>query len=387
MAGYRAYTELRQACVRIVGYAGTREIPDDLLRGLAGFLDVHPDDSMTAYYANALLDQFYRRRTAARTARLFQVLNTHLENKRVLLDVALRRPDGSRVPLALQDSAVLWPAIRELPDGYGKANAIGTYAHLFPDAAADAAFEAVMAMPEPFRTRALGGIHPRMDAPRRAHILAELCAQFAAGSHEAAYRLKTLFPILDRAVRRAVVALHLDTDGVPESLIAYLVIRNAQYLCREDAKRVAARAGRFESDYLRIRCLLKLARHLPVGQVDALYRRFQRDLVQREPVAEDVHNLLQFGATMPPSGHGDIVAMALALTARIDDRHSAHYEQGKYGLMMFMLPLLGETHREAAQAVADTVRGGYGKGLRAKLRRHDAGGQEFCTIRRGAIMY
>lgn len=68
------------------------------------------------------------------------------------------------------------------------------------------------------------------------------------------------------------MALHVGAD-VRESMTAYLVICNAQYLQRAGGRLVATVCG-FTSAYLRNRCLLKLATWLPAGELDALFAQF-----------------------------------------------------------------------------------------------------------------
>lgn len=65
-----------------------------------------------------------------------------------------------------------------------------------------------------------------------------------------------------------------------------------------------------------------------------------------------------------------MIRLALDLIARLDYTQSNLYSQQKYGLLLFVLPLLGEDDRTAAFAIALTIRGGYRKGRLAKLRKH-----------------
>jgi len=220
------YDALKRELVESVGYAGRLEIPVTLVRKIAAFIDEYPDDSMTTYYTQSLLDQFYRKRTKERSIRLFELLSSLLKNKSSLIDLFLRPEGWQRHPVAHEhfDAATIWSAIRDLDDGNGKANYIGDYAHLFTDEVASQAYQAILEMSEPFKTRALGGIYPRMDTPRKAEIVTYLLQQFASGLSEAAYRLKFIFPFMDRASRTRVVAAHLDLPDVREGLIAYLVI-------------------------------------------------------------------------------------------------------------------------------------------------------------------
>ncbi len=382
------YRHLQREFVRQVGYAGKVAVPDDLIDKLAAFLDAHALDFMLSYYARQLLARFYRRRTRARSVHLFHALHARLRNKAVLIELFLSPWDRHPHPARAEDydAGAIWLAIDDLPPGYDKANRIGQFAHVFSPALLDRAYTAVLTFPEPFQTRALGGLFPHLAPAHKAAVFAYLCEQFRLGSDEAAYRLKFAFPFMSEEHRAATVALHVGAD-VPESWTAYLVIRNAQYLQRAEGERLAETARRFTWAYLRNRCLLKLATWLPVGELDALYARFTDDVGKHAPSSEMIHNLFQFGAVMGSLERREVIQSALDMIARLDDTESNLYSQEKYGLLLFILPLLDAADRTAAFDIALTVRGGYRRGLLARMRKHFDEEPNFCEIRGAAICY
>jgi len=388
MGIYSDYINLQREFVQQVGYAGRVAVPDDLIDKLAAFLDAHASDSMVSYYARSLLAQFYRLRTRPRSVHLFDALNATLRNKSVLIELFLSPWDRHPHPARVEDynAGAIWRAIDDLPHGYDKANCIGRLAHVLSPELLDRAYTAVLAFPEPFQTRALGGLFPHLDAEHQAAVFSYLCGQFRLRSDEAAYRLKLVFPFMSKEHRAATVALHVGAD-VPESWTAYLVIRNVQYLQRAGGERLVETARRFTSAYLRNRCLLKLAAWLPGAELDALFARFMDDVRTHAPSSEMIHNLVQFGAVMETLGRREVIQLALDLIARLDDTQSALYSQQKYGLLLFILPLLGEDDRTAAFDIALTVRGGYRKGLLARMRKHFDEEHNFCEIRGAAICY
>lgn len=388
MSTYSDYINLQREFVQQVGYAGRVVVPDDLIDKLAAFLDAHASDSMVSYYARRLLAQFYRLRTRARSVHLFNALNATLCNKGVLIELFLSPWDRHPHPTHVEDydAGAIWLAISDLPHGYDKANRIGKFAHVLSPELLDRAYSAVLAFPEPFKTRALGGLFPHLDAEHQAAVFSYLCEQFRLSSDEAAYRLKLVFPFMSEVHRAATVALHLGTE-VPESWTAYLAIRNVQYLQRPEGERLVETARRFTSAYLRNRCLLKLAAWLPAGELDALFARFMDDVRKRAPSSEMIHNLVQFGAVMETLGWREVTKLALDLIARLDDTQSSLYSQQKYGLLLFILPLLGESDRTAAFDIALTVRGGYRKRLLARMRKHFDAEQNFCEVRGAPICF
>ncbi|KQV51036.1 hypothetical protein [Duganella sp. Root336D2] len=390
MNQYATYAALKSEMVASVGYAGRLEVPTALVRKIAEFLDAYPDDSMTTYYANSLLDQFYRKRTKERSIRLFELLSSFLKNKSPLIDLFLHRvawrQDRFRAEQCF-DAATIWSAIRDLDDGYDKANCIGQYAYLLTDEVASQAYHTILELHEPYKTRALAGIYPRMDTLRKTEILSYLLQQFASGSSAAAYRLKFMFPYMDSASRAKVVAAHLGLPDVPEGLIAYLVVRNAAYFEYDDAVRLAARARLFESDYYRNRCLLKLAAFLHDGEVEKLYEQFMLDFNTQPATSARIHNLYHFGSVLKTLDPTRVISLALEKIECLDDSASDYYEQAKYGEMMFVMPLLTEAHRERAFGIAGTIRGRYGKAVVSKLNAHFTNSKDFCDFRGAPIFY
>lgn len=390
MDQYSTYDALKKELVESVGYAGKQEIPGALVRKIAGFLDEYPNDSMTTYYANSLLDQFYRKRTKERSTRLFDSLSSFLKNKSPLIDLFLRRPFWQQYPIGPEqhfDAATIWSAISDLDDGYDKANCIVDYACLFNDEVARLAYHTILEIPDPYKTRALAGIYSRMDALCKAEILAYLLQRFASGAPEAAYRLKFMFPFMDGASRTQVVAAHLELPDVPEAFIAYLIIRNAAYFAHDDAVRLAARARKFESDYYRNRCLLKLAAYLHKGEVEKLYGQFMKDFNALPACSALIHNLYHFGSVMKTLDTSHVVNLALDKIGCLDDSQDDYFEQAKYGEMMFLVPLLTDVHKERAFCIAETIRGGYKRTLKAKLKAHFANSKNYCEIRYSPIFY
>jgi len=382
MYPYCAYENLRKEFVQTVGYAGKLEIPDALVRKLAEFIDAHPNDMMTAYYARSLLDMFYRKKTEERSIRLFNRLNSFLVQKSALLELFLHGlGDGQNLSwFENYDIATIWQAISSLNDGYSKANYIGRFSHRFTDEIAGAAYDSMLAMPDTFKIRGLAGIYPRMDAVHKAEILSYLLQQFVSGAAEAAYQLKLKFPHMDKNSRAKVIDAHLEIPGLSERFIAYLAIRNTAYLQPDDANRIVARAKTFESDYLRNRCLLKLAAYLHEEEIENLYDRFMEDFHSQAASTASIHNLYQFGAVVKKLEKSRVVSLALQKIAALDDSQNEVFNQEKYGQMLFIMPLLTEVHREHAFDIAETVRGGYKKTLKGRLRAHFASSKNFCTF-------
>lgn len=383
-----SYNALKRELVESVGYAGRREIPIALVRKLAEFLDEHADDSMTTFYASSLLDQFYRKRTKERSIRLFDSLNAFLKNKSSLIDLFLRRLHGQHLIHPEQlDAATIWSAIRDLDDGYDKANCIGVYAHLFNDDVASLAYQAILEMPDRCKIRALGGIYSRLDAHHKAETLSFMLQQFAAGDSESAYRLKFMFPYMDRASRSQVVAAHLELPDVPNSFIAYFVIRNAAYFDSDDAVRLAARVRMFDSDYYRNRCLLKLSSFLHDEEVEKLYEQFMTDFSTQPATSARIHNLYHFGSALKTLDTNRVVRLALEKIACLDDSVGEFYRQAKYGEMMFVIPLLTEAHREQAFGIAATIRGRYRQTVLSTLKAHFTNSRSFCESRGAPVFY
>lgn len=390
MDQYSAYDALKKELVESVGFAGKQEIPGTLVRKIAEFLDEYPDDSMTTYYASSLLDQFYRRRTKERSVRLFDSLSSFLKNKSPLIDLFLRRPFWQRYPTGPEqhfDAATIWSAICDLDDGYDKANCIVDYACLFNDEVARVAYHTILEIPDPYKTRALAGIYSKVDALRKAEIVAYMLQRFGSGVSESAYHLKFMFPYMDDVARTQVVAAHLDLPDVPEAFIAYLIIRNAAYFAHDDAIRLAARTRTFELDYYRNRCLLKLAAYLHEGEVEKLYEQFMKDFNALPACSALIHNLYHFSSVMKTLDTSHVVSLALEKIDCLADPPDDYFKQAKYGEMMFLMPLLTDVHRERAFRIAETIRGGYKKSLKSKLKAHFAQSKNYCEIRYSPICY
>ncbi|MEC5218631.1 hypothetical protein RCH09_003605 [Actimicrobium sp. GrIS 1.19] len=381
MDSYTGYVRPKEEFVQALGYSGKWDIPGTLVCKLAGFIDAHPTDMMTSYYAGSLLAQFYRRRTTGKSVDLFNALNSSLQKKSALIDLFLKeRGNGRGFPSVEKfDMVAVWAAIHDLADGYAKANYIGTYSYLFTDDIVRTAYQAILAMPDVYKTRALAGLFPRVDRQHKAHIFSYLSEQFRSGAAEAVYCLKLLFPYLDGQARSEVIALHLGMPELPEAFIAYLIIRNAHYLRAVDANRLAARARNFQSDYLRNRCLLQLAAYLPAGEIDELFGRFIIAFNTQESNSSLIHNLYHFGAALSTLERSRVIDMALEKIARLDDSQEERYSQKKYGEMLFILPHLTQANRAMAHEIAETVRGRYRKSLSAKLEAHFAQSKNFCA--------
>lgn len=389
MYPYSAYDSLRKEFVQEVGYAGKLEIPDALVQKLAEFIDAFPNDMMAVYYASSLLDMFYRKRTEERSTRLFNSLNSFLVKKSVLIELFLRRLGDGENPRRFEnyDIAAIWLAISNLNDGYDKANSIGRFSHRFTDEIAGAAYQSILAMPDTFKIRALAGIYPRMDTPHKGEILGYVLQEFISGAAEAAYQLKQMFPYMDKKSRTEVIDTHLEIRGLPEDFVAYLVIRNAVYLEPNDATRIVARVRTFKSDYLRNRCLLKLVAYLREGEVEDLHERFMENFNSQAASPALIHNLYQFGAVVKKLEKSRLVSLALEKIASLDDSRNEIFNQEKYGQMLFVIPLLTETHWERAFDIAEMVRGGYKKTLKARLRAHFTNSKNFCTFMYSPICF
>jgi hypothetical protein len=313
-----------------------------------------------------------------------------LKNKSPLIDLFLRRPAWRQYPIGPEqhfDSATIWSAISDLGNGYDKANCIVDYEQLFDDEVARQAYHSILEIPDTYKTRALAGIYSRMDVLRKGEITAYMLQRFAAGASEAAYSLKLMFPYMDEASRAQVVAVHLELSDVSEACIAYLIIRNAAYFAYDDAIRLAARARKFESGYYRNRCLLKLTAYLHEGEVEELYAQFIKDFNALPASSALIHNLYHFSSVLKTLDASAVVSLALEKIDCLDATSDDYFNQTKYGELMFVMPLLNETHRERAFRIAETVRGGYKKRLNSKLKAHFAGSRNYCEVRYSPIFY
>jgi hypothetical protein len=386
---HSSFEALQREFAELLGYAGKKEIPVALVRKLAQFINDHPVNGMTSFYARLILNSFYRKRTKERSIRLFDLLASLLAKKSALIDLFLEPSRSPQDPVRAEcfDAKTIWLAIQDLDDGYGKANCVDRYAHIFTDEIADLAYQSLVTMPDTFKTRALAGIYPEVNEHRKAEILDYVLQQFRSGSSEAAYRLKFMFPFMDRASRKKVVAAHLDLADMPEGLIAYLIIRNAAYFDDDDANKLAARARTFTTGYYRNRCLLKLAAYLPEGEVEELYGQFMTAFSTLPACSALIHSLYHFGAGMKTLDTNRIISQALEKIACLDDSGSEIYAQAKYGEMMFVIPMLTEVHKEQAYSIAETIRGGYKRGILSKLKSHFANSKGYCEIRYAPIFY
>jgi hypothetical protein len=142
----------------------------------------------------------------------------------------------------------------------------------------------------------------------------------------------------------------------------------------------------FKSDYLRNRCLLKLAAYLREGEVEKLYEQFMMDFSTQPADSKQIHNLYHFGAVLKLDAVS-VINLALEKIERLGDASSDQFGELRYGEMMFVMPLLAETHKERALRIADTVRGRYKKALISKLNAHFASSKDFCEIRYAPICY
>ncbi|WP_028102411.1 hypothetical protein [Pseudoduganella violaceinigra] len=369
---YTAYRALQEEFAQSVGYPGKREIPEALVRKLADLVNGYPDDSMTSYFASSLIDQFYRKRTTERSLRLFGLLNSFLINKAPFIDL-IERCTGRRpnpVHVENYDISVIWFAINDIEDGYGKANCINRYAHLFTAEVAQLAYQASLGMPEPYKTRALASLYPFMGMKQQEEIFNEIVQEFFDGAMEASYQLKLMFRYLKKESQTAVVNAHLDLPDVSDTEITNLVVRNAAYLEHDDAVRLAARARKFKSGYLRNRCLLKLAPHLQEGEIESLYEQFMVDFNTLPASLELLHNLYHFSAVRKDMDVNGVISQALKMIAALDDSQNEYFDQQKFGQMMFIMPHLTDQHREQAFNIANTVLRGYKKTLLARLKAH-----------------
>jgi hypothetical protein len=280
-----------------------------------------------------------------------------------------------------------WESISDFGDGNEKANFIKNYAHTFSQDCVWRAYQCALQMPVTYRIRALAGIYSRMDEPSKESIFSYLCDQLVQGAAEAAYQLKLLFPGLDARRRADLVALHLSMANLHESYLAFFVIRNAAYMDDRSAKNMAEKVRGFQSDYFMNRCMLKLAQHLPSGEIDRLYERFMDTLQTSPPTFELIHNLFHFSAVRRALNKGAVIDLALEKIALLDDTDNALYQQEKCHLMFFLVHHLEEKDREKAFAIAATVRGGYRRQMIGKLNRHFSKRANYCALRGAPICY
>jgi hypothetical protein len=213
-----------------------------------------------------------------------------------------------------------------------------------------------------------------------------LLDQLAGGSFEAAYQLKLRFQHFDKRAQSDVVSAFLNLPTTHESSVAYLIIRNAKFLCKDDALRLADRVRGFDSDYLKNRSLLRLSHVVPVEEISDLYERFIDRFMKSPPTVESIHNLYQFSAVLNLN-KSQVIDMALGKIGQLEDSHGEMWNQSTYGQLLFIAPHLNEPHRHQAMEIAKTVRGGYGRAVIKKLERQFANNVQFCSYRYPAICY
>lgn len=365
---YDDYRILKRAFVKTLGYSARQDIPADLIEGLASFCDTHAADMMMSYYAASLINQFWRKRNKARRDRFVCLMNAQMMSKPALLALVryLRYRDPKWFGEDCYAMIPVWEAIRNLPEGYGKANDFNDFARFIQAEEVGAAYQRARAMPEAYRARALAGLYARLDAGAQADILVYLFTELELQCREASAQLRRLFPSLDHAARRQVGARFLAMPHLSEHDLAYFVIRNGQYINRQDAVAIADRLRRFRSEYLRIRSLLKLANHLPAQEIGALCSRFLASFEERPASVELIHNLYHV-STFTSLSRSAIVTLALRKIAQLDN--GGMCDQEKYNMLSFLSPHLETEHQDAAYAIANQVKGGYRRTLLARLRR------------------
>lgn len=371
-----------------MGRAKTKDIPEDLIHGLAEFCDAYVNDAMTGYYASKLILHFYKRRSKDGWARLQSSLGELLKRKRVLVDIftSYAFSTENALPFGGVRIETVWLAIADREDGYELANLIGKFCYFFSPDILQLAFQRANAMPDTFRVRALANLFPKMDGELKLKIEYFLLDQLAGGSFEAAYQLKLRFQHFDKRAQSDVVSAFLNLPIAHESSVAYLIIRNAKFLCKDDALRLADRVRGFDSDYLKNRSLLKLSHVVSVDEISDLYERFIDRFMKSPPTVESIHNLYQFSAALNLNKN-QVIGTALEKIGQLEDSHGEVWNQSKYGQLLFIAPHLNEPHRRQAMEIAKTVRGGYGRSVIKKLERQFANGVQFCSYRYPAICY
>lgn len=382
LSSYNDHKALEREFAQQLGYFNRQEIPDDLVNKIAEFCDSHPDDVMTSFYACSLINKFFRRRTKRRWAKLFAAMDSHLKNKRFLIDVFVGyRIDAEKLGwIGMVSVDSIWRAINAFEDGYGKANLIGRFSYLFVDEILQQAYERAQAMPDTFKTRALAGIYPRMTAAAKNDIFSYLLKEFIGGSYEATFQLRRLFSCLETKSRDEVVSAYLSRPDLSERDLSLFIIHNVDHLSAEDAQRFVPKARQLQSDYLRNRCLLKLNRYVPEGELDVLYQGFIENFSTQPPNSELIHNLYHFSVVRKDLDKDKVVNMALSKIENLDDSRNAIYEQRKYAELSFLVPQLTEQHMSKAYAIAASVRGGYRKNLESRLKRHFGNTREFPKV-------
>lgn len=372
LSSYNDHKALEREFAEQLGYFNRQEIPDHLVNKIADFCDTHPDDVMTSFYACSLINKFFRRRTRQRWAKLFAAMDAQLKNKRFLIDMFVGyRIDAEKLGwIGAVSVDSIWQAIDAFEDGYGKANLIGRFSYLFVDEILQQAYERAQSMPDAFKIRALAGIYPRMNAAVKNDIFSYLFKEFIGGSYEATFQLRRLFSCLETNSRDEVVSAYLSRHDLPVRDLSLFIIHNVDHLSAEDAQRFVPKARQLQSDYLRNRCLLKLNRYLPEGELDVLYQGFIENFTTQPPNSELIHNLYHFSAVRKDLDKDTVVDMVLNKIASLDDSQNAIYNQQRYAELSFLVPQLTREHMSKAFAIAESVRGGYRKNLVSRLKRH-----------------
>ena len=368
---YNDYKILEREFAQQLGYSNRQEIPDNLVSKIARFCDAHPEDVMTPYYAFSLIKKFYRKRTKERWGRLFLSMDTHLQRKKLLLDIFFGYQTSGDEQSILSDicsASSIWRAIEDDADGYGKANMITRFSSLFTEDIVKLAYQRALAMPAKYRVRALAGICPRVDAISKEKIYSFLCGELIKGTSEAASQLTLLFSNFDERSQSELISIYLTHDKLPEQYVANFLIQNVACLRSDDAERFVARIRGFRSTYLKNRCLLKLRDFLPVGEIDAMCRLFIEFFPTQAPSSELIHNLYQFSAVLRNSDIDSVIGMALEKIGTFDDAKNEIYEQNKYYELSFIAPHLKEEHMSKALAIAESIRGDYKRNIISKLR-------------------
>lgn len=385
---FQAYRDLRHRFYLQMGDGRLKDIPDDLVRGLAQFCDAYANDMMTAFYACELIRHFYRKRSKDGWRRLQVSLAEHLQRKRVLVDIftSYALSNDMVLPFEGLHAEILWSAIADREDGYALANLVGRFCYLFTQDTLEVAFQRASSMPDPFSVRTLAGLFPKMNGEFKLKIIDFLLERLSDGSYEAAYQLKLRFRHFERKTQSDIVSAFLSLPKTYESPVAYFVIRNAKNFCDSDALRLAARVREFDSAYLKNRSLLRLSHVVPMDEIHDLYEQFTDCFVDSPPAVEAIHNLYHFSAVLGLNKN-NVVDMALKKIALLEDSSLEIWNQSKYGQLLFIAPHLDGSHRQQALEIARSVRGRYGRALVKRLERHFANEVQFCTYRFSAICY
>lgn len=298
------------------------------------------------------------------------MMDRHLQRKSLLIMLHRGMRDQTLASCDVWKEFSAWPALNDFPDGYDKANAINYCLHWFSEEEISLAYGGALAMRSPYGERALANVYPRLGMAEKKQVLACLSTRLQQGEDEATYQLKRLVPLLDVETRSAVANMYVNLSDFS---FAYFVIRNDQHLDRSSACAMISRAKRIESNYLKIRSLLKLSAFLPAAEIEDMYRQFMDKLETSLPCSESLHNFYQFSAVLTGMEKNTAVGMALDLIARFDDRQAEYYDQQKYYHLSFLTPHLDQIHRTQAYSIASTVRRGYRSSLLKRLQRHFSG--------------